>query len=193
MLEIYIVRHGKTLFNQKDMVQGACDSPLTQEGVMQAKNVGKNMMDIPFTVALSSPSGRASDTCEYAINNRLPIIYDKRLKEMDFGHLEGEKNATLREGKPQDFNEMCAVGWVEEGGENTQMVMDRIASFFDDLVKKYDNEVILIATHGMWIYFAMQYLFNKDIFPQNCSVSKIIYANKKFIAEDIDNLKYRED
>ena len=193
MLEIYIVRHGKTLFNQKDMVQGACDSPLTQEGVIQAKNVGKNMMDIPFTVSLSSPSGRASDTCEYAINNRLPIIYDKRLKEMDFGHLEGEKNATLREGKPQDFNEMCAVGWVEEGGENTQMVMDRIASFFDDLVKKYDNEVILIATHGMWIYFAMQYLFNKDIFPQNCSVSKIIYANKKFIAEDIDNLKYRED
>ena len=193
MLEIYIVRHGKTLFNQKDMVQGACDSPLTQEGVMQAKNVGKNMLNIPFTIALSSPSGRASDTCEYVINNRLPIIYDKRLKEMDFGHLEGEKNAALREGKPKDFNEMCAVGWVEEGGENTQMVMDRIASFFDDLVKKYDNEVILIATHGMWIYFAMQYLFNKDIFPQNCSVSKIIYTNKKFIAEDIDNLKYRED
>ena len=58
MLEIYIIRHGRTLFNQKDLVQGACDSPLTQEGVMQAKNVGKNMMDIPFTIALSSPSGR---------------------------------------------------------------------------------------------------------------------------------------
>ena len=192
MLEIYIIRHGKTLFNEKDLVQGACDSPLNKEGVLQAKNVGKNMRHIPFTIALSSPSGRASDTCEYALENRLPIKYDKRLKEMDFGYLEGEKNATLKEGKPEDFKERCEIGWVAEGGENRQMVVDRIASFFNEIVEKYDNEVVLIATHGMWIYFALQYLFDMDAFPHNCSVSKIIYNNNKFVASDINNLEYRD-
>jgi len=49
MLEIYLVRHGRTLFNEKDKVQGACDSPLTKEGRQQAENVGNGMKDIPFT------------------------------------------------------------------------------------------------------------------------------------------------
>lgn len=33
MLKLYIVRHGKTLFNEKHLIQGCCDSPLTAEGI----------------------------------------------------------------------------------------------------------------------------------------------------------------
>ena len=193
MLEIYIIRHGKTLFNQKDLVQGSCDSELTQEGVMQAKSVGENMKEIDFTHVFSSPSGRASDTCEYATQNRFPIIYDKRLKEMSFGYLEGEKNERLKDGKPEDFEERCAVGWVEEGGENTAMVMARIDSFFKELVSKYKEGTVLISTHGMWIYFALQYLLGINSFPQNCSVSKIIYDNEKYIAEFDGSTDYRDN
>ena len=54
MLEIYIIRHGKTLFNQKDLVQGSCDSELTQEGVMQAKSVGENMKEIDLKPYIKS-------------------------------------------------------------------------------------------------------------------------------------------
>ena len=104
---LYIVRHGRTLFNEKDMVQGWCDSPLTELGITQAKNVGKNTKDIPFTLAFSSPSERASDTCEYILDGRLPIILDKRLKEMHFGYWEGNRNSDLRIGKPEGYKEMC--------------------------------------------------------------------------------------
>ena len=192
MLEIYLIRHGRTLFNEKDLVQGSCDSELTQEGVMQAKTVGENMKDIDFTLVFSSPSGRASDTCEYATQNRYPIIYDKRLKEMSFGYLEGEKNAKLREGKPEDFNERCEVGWVAEGGENREMVVRRIDSFFKDLVSNYDNERVLIASHGMWIMFAIQHLLNIDTFCENCSVSKIIYEDGSYKVEYINNTAFRD-
>ncbi len=195
MLEIYLVRHGQTLFNQKDRVQGWCDSPLTKEGIKQAINLGENMKDIPFTLAFSSPSERASNTCEMALQNRLPIILDKRIKEMNFGCLEGDMNADLRVGKPTDFKEMCKVGWVEEGGENTEMVVSRIDSFFKELISKYDDEVIMIATHGMWIAFTIvNYLQLVDFCPiENCSVTKIIYENQQFKLEYANNKSFRED
>ena len=41
MKKLYLVRHGETLFNQKYLMQGICDSPLTQKGHAQAKAVGK--------------------------------------------------------------------------------------------------------------------------------------------------------
>ncbi len=35
--KLYIVRHGQTLFNKKNRIQGWCDSPLTKLGHRQAK------------------------------------------------------------------------------------------------------------------------------------------------------------
>ncbi|WP_288226655.1 phosphoglycerate mutase family protein, partial [uncultured Enterococcus sp.] len=34
--KLYLMRHGETLFNQLKKVQGACDSPLTENGIQQA-------------------------------------------------------------------------------------------------------------------------------------------------------------
>ncbi|CAJ1189625.1 hypothetical protein CPR19088_GLDEOEPO_02023 [Companilactobacillus paralimentarius] len=34
---LYLMRHGQTLFNQLHLIQGACDSPLTSEGIESAK------------------------------------------------------------------------------------------------------------------------------------------------------------
>ena len=34
---LYLMRHGETLFNKLGRIQGACDSPLTDDGIRQAK------------------------------------------------------------------------------------------------------------------------------------------------------------
>lgn len=195
MIDLYMVRHGRTLFNEKDRVQGFCDSPLTKEGVKQAQNVGKHLQ-IPFTLAFSSPSERATDTCEAIIQNRLPIKTDKRLKEMNFGYLEGDMNAALWKNGMDNFDELVKIGWVEEGGENEAMVLARIASFFDDLLQQYDNEVILLTSHGMWIDFALKYM-QKENYQfhalENCSVSHVRYQNGQWEMIDLGNTTYRED
>lgn len=36
MKQIYLMRHGETLFNKMDINQGQCDSPLTEAGIAQA-------------------------------------------------------------------------------------------------------------------------------------------------------------
>ena len=35
--DLYLMRHGQTLFNVRRKIQGWCDSPLTENGVKQAK------------------------------------------------------------------------------------------------------------------------------------------------------------
>lgn len=196
MLEIYIIRHGRTLFNEKEMIQGWCDSPLTQAGLDQAKVVGKNMSHIPFTLAFSSPSERATDTCEAIIQNRIPITLDKRIKEINFGDLEGQLNSSLFDGKENDFHKIMRTGWVANGGENEEMLLNRIADFFSELTAKYTDETILIASHGLWVGTALKYLKGPDYshYPiENCSVSKIIYEDGIFTIVTQGDCTYRDN
>lgn len=46
--EFYIMRHGQTLFNVRKKIQGACDSPLTPEGIEQALKAKEYLKQINF-------------------------------------------------------------------------------------------------------------------------------------------------
>ena len=63
---LYLMRHGQTLFNVLKKIQGWCDSPLTEEGIRQAKIARKWFEDnnIQFDHAYSSTSERCCDTLE---------------------------------------------------------------------------------------------------------------------------------
>ncbi|HPR80763.1 MAG TPA: phosphoglycerate mutase family protein, partial [Enterococcus sp.] len=52
--ELYIVRHGKTMFNTLQRVQGWCDTPLTKIGVERIQYLGLGLRDIDFSEAVSS-------------------------------------------------------------------------------------------------------------------------------------------
>ena len=64
MKRLYLLRHGQTEFNVKKLVQGRCDSPLTDLGRQQARAAAawlKAHSVVPDKV-VSSPLGRAMDT-----------------------------------------------------------------------------------------------------------------------------------
>lgn len=66
MKRLYLLRHGQTEFNVKKLVQGRCDSPLTDLGRQQAGMAAawlKAHNVVPDKVA-SSPLGRAVDTAQ---------------------------------------------------------------------------------------------------------------------------------
>ena len=64
MLEVYLVRHGKTVFNTIGRLQGWSDSPLTDEGRAAAAALGCRMgkRKITFDAAFSSTAPRAAET-----------------------------------------------------------------------------------------------------------------------------------
>ena len=81
---LYLMRHGQTLFNLRKKIQGSCDSPLTEEGIRQAKIAKKYFEDneITFDAAYSSTQERASDTLEIIIDKHMKFEKAKRNKGM---------------------------------------------------------------------------------------------------------------
>ena len=53
---IILVRHGQTLWNSEKRTQGHLDSPLTNEGILQAKETAKKLKGYRFDLMMSSPS-----------------------------------------------------------------------------------------------------------------------------------------
>ncbi len=60
--EVYLVRHGETMFNQLNKVQGWCDSPLTVKGINDLKKTASALSQVHFDNMYSSDLKRAIDT-----------------------------------------------------------------------------------------------------------------------------------
>lgn len=60
--EVYLVRHGETMFNQLNKVQGWADSPLTVKGINDLKVTAANLSQVHFDKMYSSDLKRAIDT-----------------------------------------------------------------------------------------------------------------------------------
>lgn len=140
---LYLMRHGETIFNVLGKIQGWCDSPLTPEGIKQAKIAGKYFRNhkITFDAAYSSTSERASDTLELVTQNMMPYTRLKGLREHGFGRFEGES---------EDLNPIPPYGdfFVPYGGEGEIEVRKRISSTIVEIMKKEDHNQVLMVSHG---------------------------------------------
>ena len=99
-VEIYFIRHGKTMFNTTNQVQGWSDTPLTNVGIEQAKQAGKGLSEIKFVKAYSSDLGRAINTARLILANnsekkKPEIIELIGLREWGYGGYEGRDDADL--------------------------------------------------------------------------------------------------
>lgn len=98
-ITIYLVRHGKTFFNTTGQVQGFADSPLTDKGLEQAKQVGKGLKNTKFDLAYSSDLGRQRNTAKLILaqnKNKTPKISEHDgFKEWNYGGFEGKTNAEM--------------------------------------------------------------------------------------------------
>lgn len=99
VLTFYIVRHGKTVFNELDLVQGWCDSPLTEQGIDDAESVGRGLKNIKFSSVYSSTLNRSKKTAEIALatkdESHLPIKQMDGLREASFGEYESGPNSEM--------------------------------------------------------------------------------------------------
>lgn len=92
-INLYLVRHGQTLFNAQQRMQGSSDSALTKLGIKQVEFLRyyfrKNK--IFFDKAYCSTQERASDTLEIITGSEMEYERLKDLKEKDYGAFEAKK------------------------------------------------------------------------------------------------------
>ncbi|MCD8184452.1 MAG: histidine phosphatase family protein [Bacteroides sp.] len=98
---LYITRHGKTILNTMDRVQGWADTPLTPAGVEVAEYLGKGLAseEVEFKAAYSSDLGRARQTARIVLDAKgqkdIPVIEVHQIRETNFGSYEGDYNTKM--------------------------------------------------------------------------------------------------
>jgi probable phosphoglycerate mutase len=191
LLDILLVRHGQTKWNVEMRLQGTLDSDLTETGIFQAKKLSERLSDIEFSKVFASPSGRTMKTAELVLGNRVnPIVTDERLKEMNFGVLEGKKIETLDERFKGEIAVMHEDPEIynpsEYNGETYKELISRTSDFLDDIVSREDGKILVVA-HGMSLMAIISAINNLEIkdfwgrgLKPNVSLTMYNYSNGLF-------------
>ena len=167
--DLYLVRHGQTIFNLKRIIQGWSDSPLTQLGCEQAARAGMFLRarGIEPDHAYTSTLHRTEQT----IANLWPGLAYERLDglcEWFFGDFEAERVMLMPERPWRDF-------YRQFGGEGQMQVRERMVATLTDLMRRPDHSCVLAVSHGSAIKEFMDYVKGaaadeRDRVPGNCSV-----------------------
>ena len=143
-MKLYVVRHGETIWNVENRVQGITDIPLTDQGRLDATLLKDLVKDINIDVVISSPLERAIETAKILTDGKMPINTDDRIKERDWGLNEG---ANIDEVDRWD----CWDVILNTRVQNIEIVQDfmyRVSSFLEDIKVRYKDKNVLVVTHS---------------------------------------------
>ena len=152
MTTLLLVRHGETVDNVRQIMQGQTQGELTPNGIEQARALAAELKDTPIDVAISSPLERSYMTCSFCADlHGLPVLKDDRLLEINHGDWEGKLADEIEAKYPEAFHrwhtQPHTVTMPGQGGESLEDVRVRARAAFDDYVQKYDGKTVLVAAH----------------------------------------------
>lgn len=156
-LRLFLVRHGETLFNQRGLVQGWVDSPLTGRGVEQARRTAEQLRGRRLVAAYSSTSERCLDTAQAILEHHphLSVVARRELKELHFGELEAMPNEEFiaRIDVEAFFAAVLSGGEAGvPGGETGAVYRRRVDGVFTEIVANHpDGGDVLVVSHGVTI------------------------------------------
>ena len=143
-MKLYVVRHGETIWNVENRVQGITDIPLTDQGRLDATLLKDLVKDINIDVVISSPLERAIETAKILTDGKLPINTDDRIKERDWGLNEG---ANIDDVDRWDCWDVILNTRVQNI-ESVQDFMYRVSDFLEDIKVRYKDKNVLVVTHS---------------------------------------------
>lgn len=130
---IYIARHGKTILNTMDRVQGWADAPLTPPGIEVAEFLGVGLNGIPFKAAYSSDLGRARQTARIVLDAKgqkdMAIVEVPQIRETNFGSYEGEFNLKMWNDAALYLHYKSYKDMMAAMQENSALLKDMVDSF----------------------------------------------------------------
>lgn len=153
---LYIVRHGETEANVKDIVSGHSESDLTKKGKKQAQDLAGQFKDISFDAIFSSDLERAKQTAEIiSLEKKLLVNTNKLLRERNFGRNEGKSRSDYREENKETFKKLENLAekerWkfkIVEDAESDEEIMTRFIMILREIAVTYMGKKVLVVSHG---------------------------------------------
>ena len=166
---LWVVRHGESAGNvardvaeaegheRLDLSHRDVDVPLSELGRRQAAALGRWTAQQPAdeqpTVVWSSPYVRARQSAEIALETAgldLPVLVDERLREREFGVLDGLTRKGITAQYPEESERRAAIGKFYHrppGGESWVDVAQRLRAVLDEIRMDARGERVLLMAH----------------------------------------------
>ena len=217
-MQLYITRHGETLWNKEGRMQGWKNSDLTEKGIENAEKLGKSLINTEFDRVYCSPAGRTLQTAKCILQHKNNEIIPKDyLREMCFGIWEGMSYDDIKEkysiehynmwNKPQEYvpvlidEELNLSEQEIYNGESYADLINRAKTALEDIYntsKSEGHETVLVVTHAAFIkaiYSIVKKLELKDfwqepfVYDTSLSILEINEDGMNFILEcDVSHL-----
>jgi len=148
-MKIYFAAHSTTTDNERGIASGWKNVELSEIGIKQAKQLGSRFKDMKIDLICCSDLIRALDTVKIAFEDKIPVIIDKRLRELNYGDYNGKKSEVV---SGMRFD---CIKKPFKNGESYEEAMTRLHEFYNDLKKRYKDssrhgepgETILVVGH----------------------------------------------
>ncbi len=225
---LLIVRHAESQRNiwkeiataRGELVYGGklrdMDVPLTTTGEKQAVITGQGLaVEFKFDRAFVSPFTRTVQTARLMIEQfpyEVEIIEDERLREIDFGILDGLTKHGIAHFHPEERERRVKLSKYHHrppAGENYPDVALRLHSFLGTLTRETAGESVLVVCHSVVVLLFRKLLERltepqllaiderKDLEVKNCSVTHYAFdfragKNGKLVLREFNRVYYSE-
>jgi len=199
-LKLILVRHGETLSNRENRVQGITDTELSDYGRMQVEKLAESLRSEPIDGIISSPLKRAYQTAQAICKfHKASIEVESRLQEMNHGDFENVSIAELREKHlpflKQWFSDPASVAMPN--GESLYDLQMRAWSAIEKIIGNSNNT--LVVSHGMTIMTILCKIKNLDLSHARemlvnvASKTSVEYKNGKGVITTFNDTSYLKE
>ena len=146
---LYLARHGETVDNANQIMQGQTQGELNKNGLRQARELSEQWKDREIDVVVASDLKRSVDTATIiAAPHGLEVVTTPLLRERDWGGFTGRYIPSLK-------NEV----WPDDI-ETLENLLSRAGEFIAYVKKTYPGKKVLAVGHGI-INKAVQAVYYK--------------------------------
>jgi 2,3-bisphosphoglycerate-dependent phosphoglycerate mutase len=153
-IQLIFETHSISEDNERGIATGWLDGRLSERGRALAVELGQRRRDNGIQAVFASDLGRAVETARIAFaQSAIPIFFDWRLRECDYGTLNGQPAASLHRDRPRYLDKPYP------GGESWRQAVERVGRVLPDLRLRWEGARVLIIGH-VATRWALEHLLN---------------------------------
>jgi 2,3-bisphosphoglycerate-dependent phosphoglycerate mutase len=142
VIQVVFETHSTSVDNERGIATGWLEGELSTTGREQAARLGERRRDDGLDLVVSSDLRRAVETVEIAFaGSTIPIRYDRRLRECNYGDWNGMPRAQL------EAERVARIDVPFPGGESWRDAVQRHAGFLRELAAERDGGRVLLVGH----------------------------------------------
>jgi len=151
-MRLVIVRHGETLWNRNNRLQGQTDISISKKGLQQSRMLAKRLrnekIDVIYTSKLKRTVRTAIEIKKFHKNAKL--IKEKDLNEMSWGIWEGFKWNYIKKNCKELYEkrEKDKFNFKIPKGESPKLLKNRLKNILNKIINHNKNNTVLIVGHG---------------------------------------------